>query len=93
MLAYTTFWDTTATYSGENIVAKIIAIYDSSRDEYSFCSSISSVELLNNSRQYMTKGLFIDIDNDCFYTDGNIFISTSLGETKDIMISLRQSTV
>ena len=71
-------------YSGENIVAKIIAIYDSSRDEYSFCSSISSVELLNNSRQYMTKGLFIDIGDDCFYTDGNIFISTSSGETKGI---------
>lgn len=32
----------------------------------------------------MTKELFIDIDNDCFYTDGNIFISTSSGETKGI---------
>ena len=71
-------------YSGENIVAKIVAIYDSSRGEYSFCSSISSVELLNNSRQYMTKGLFIDIGDDCFYTDGNVFISTSSGETKGI---------
>lgn len=71
-------------YSNGTVVAKIAGIYDSINNGYAYCSSIGSVEILNMSTQYFSKGVYIDINDDCFYTDGNTFISMTSGEILSI---------
>lgn len=71
-------------YSNGTVVAKIAGIYDSINDGYAYCSSIGSVEILNMSTQYFSKGIYVDIKDDCFYTDGKTFISMTSGTISTI---------
>lgn len=71
-------------YSNGTVVAKIAGIYDSKNNGYAYCSSIGSVEILNMSTQYFSKGIYVDIKDDCFYTDGKTFISMTSGTISTI---------
>ena len=66
-------------YSNGSVIAKIAGFYDSNYNEYSYCSTLKSVEILNMSTQYFSKGVFIDMNDDCFYTDGTTFVSMTSG--------------